>query len=94
MSHFPHEPCSIAHLHLHWTLCAGFAAHASSVNAVSEACSPPYVSFCCAGLYGNHLPVTTGNFKRAVEKGLFTGTIFHKILPGSFIQVLCCMALL
>jgi peptidyl-prolyl cis-trans isomerase B (cyclophilin B) len=38
------------------------------------------------GLYGKHLPITTANFKRAVEQGLFTGTIFHKVLPGAFVQ--------
>lgn len=40
-----------------------------------------------AGLYGNHLPITTANFKRAVVAGLYTGTVFHKILPGAYIQV-------
>lgn len=40
-----------------------------------------------AGLYGKHLPITVSNFRSAVQQGLYTGTIFHKVLPGAFVQV-------
>lgn len=40
-----------------------------------------------AGLYGRHLPITVSNFRSAVQQGLYTGTIFHKVLPGAFVQV-------
>ena len=42
-----------------------------------------------AGLYGKHLPITVSNFRSAVQQGLYTGTIFHKVLPGAFVQVCC-----
>ena len=47
---------------------------------------PTYVCL-NAGLYGKHLPITVSNFRSAVQQGLYTGTIFHKVLPGAFVQV-------
>ena len=32
------------------------------------------------------MPITTGNFKKLVEKGTFNGTIFHRVIPGFMIQ--------
>jgi cyclophilin family peptidyl-prolyl cis-trans isomerase len=55
------------------------------------ACACGFVPTHCltipAGLYGKHLPITVSNFRRAVQQGLYTGTIFHKVLPGAFVQV-------
>ncbi len=32
------------------------------------------------------MPVTTGNFKKLVEKGFYDGTIFHRVIDGFMIQ--------
>ncbi len=32
------------------------------------------------------MPITTGNFKKLVEKGFYDGTIFHRIIDGFMIQ--------
>lgn len=32
------------------------------------------------------MPITTGNFKSLVEKGVYNGVIFHRIIPGFMIQ--------
>lgn len=42
--------------------------------------------FCTAGLYGNLVPQTVANFCKAVESGLYTGTLWSKVLPGEYIQ--------
>jgi peptidylprolyl isomerase len=34
----------------------------------------------------NDMPITTGNFKNLVEKGVYDGTIFHRIIDGFMIQ--------
>ncbi len=34
----------------------------------------------------NDMPITTGNFKNLVEKGVFNGTIFHRVIKGFMIQ--------
>ncbi len=34
----------------------------------------------------NDMPITTGNFKNLVQKGTFTGTIFHRVIEGFMIQ--------
>jgi len=31
-------------------------------------------------------PITTSNFKNLVQRGVYDGTIFHRVIPGSFIQ--------
>ena len=32
------------------------------------------------------MPVTTGNFKKLVEKGFYDGVIFHRVIPDFMIQ--------
>ena len=32
------------------------------------------------------MSLTTGNFKNLVQKGIYNGTIFHRIIPGFMIQ--------
>jgi peptidylprolyl isomerase len=32
------------------------------------------------------MPITAGNFKSLVEKGIYNGTIFHRVIPGFMIQ--------
>ena len=32
------------------------------------------------------MPITTGNFKKLVQQGIFNGTIFHRVIPGFMIQ--------
>jgi peptidylprolyl isomerase len=32
------------------------------------------------------MPITTGNFKNLVQKGIFNGTIFHRVIEGFMIQ--------
>jgi peptidylprolyl isomerase len=32
------------------------------------------------------MPVTTGNFKKLVEDGIYTGTTFHRVIDGFMIQ--------
>src|SRR5674536_19938 len=34
----------------------------------------------------NDMPITTGNFKKLVQKGAYNGTIFHRVIPGFMIQ--------
>jgi len=34
----------------------------------------------------NDMPITTGNFKNLVQKGIFDGTIFHRVIQGFMIQ--------
>jgi peptidylprolyl isomerase len=36
-------------------------------------------------LYGD-MPITTGNFKNLVERGVYDGTIFHRVIDGFMIQ--------
>jgi peptidylprolyl isomerase len=31
-------------------------------------------------------PITTANFKNLVQRGVYDGTIFHRVIPGSLIQ--------
>jgi len=38
------------------------------------------------GLYGNETPNTVKNFRDLVASNFFTGTIFHRIVPGFVIQ--------
>ncbi len=32
------------------------------------------------------MPITTGNFKKLVQKGVYDGTIFHRVIDGFVIQ--------
>jgi peptidylprolyl isomerase len=32
------------------------------------------------------MPITTGNFRKLVEKGFYNNTIFHRVIPGFMIQ--------
>ena len=41
---------------------------------------------CNAGLYGKLVPQTVANFCKAIESGLYTGTLWSKVLPGEYIQ--------
>jgi peptidylprolyl isomerase len=34
----------------------------------------------------NDMPITTSNFKKLVQQGLFNSTIFHRVIPGFMIQ--------
>jgi peptidylprolyl isomerase len=34
----------------------------------------------------NDMPVTTGNFKKLVQQGVYNGTIFHRVINGFMIQ--------
>ena len=34
----------------------------------------------------NDMPITTGNFKKLVQQGVYNGTIFHRVIPGFMIQ--------
>jgi len=34
----------------------------------------------------NDMPLTTGNFKKLFQQGIFNGTIFHRVIPGFMIQ--------
>ena len=34
----------------------------------------------------NDMPITTGNFKKLVQKGTYNGTIFHRVIQGFMIQ--------
>ena len=36
-------------------------------------------------LYGD-MPITTGNFKKLVQQGVYDGTIFHRVIDGFMIQ--------
>ncbi len=37
-------------------------------------------------LFDSDMPVTTGNFKKLVEKGFYNNTIFHRVIPDFMIQ--------
>jgi peptidylprolyl isomerase len=32
------------------------------------------------------MPITTGNFRKLVEKGFYNNTIFHRVIPGFMVQ--------
>jgi peptidylprolyl isomerase len=34
----------------------------------------------------NDMPITTVNFKNLVQKGIYNGTIFHRVIKGFMIQ--------
>ena len=34
----------------------------------------------------NDMPITSGNFKNLVEKGIYNNTIFHRVIPNFMIQ--------
>jgi peptidylprolyl isomerase len=34
----------------------------------------------------NEMPITTGNFKKLIEEGVYDGVIFHRIIDGFMIQ--------
>ena len=34
----------------------------------------------------NDMPITTGNFKKLVQQGIYNGTIFHRVIAGFMIQ--------
>ena len=46
----------------------------------------PFFTRLGAGLYGNLVPTTVANFCSAVKSGLYTGTLWSKVLPGEYIQ--------
>ncbi len=37
-------------------------------------------------LFESTMPVTTGNFRKLVEKGFYNGVIFHRVIPQFMIQ--------
>ncbi len=37
-------------------------------------------------LFDSDMPVTTGNFKKLIEKGFYNNTIFHRVIPDFMIQ--------
>lgn len=37
-------------------------------------------------LYDKQMPITTGNFKKLVEKGFYNGVIFHRVIADFMIQ--------
>src|SRR5712664_3132007 len=37
-------------------------------------------------LLDDTMPITTGNFRKLVEKGFYNGTIFHRVIVGFMIQ--------
>src|SRR2546421_12910381 len=37
-------------------------------------------------LLDDTMPITTGNFRKIVEKGFYNGTIFHRVIVGFMIQ--------
>jgi peptidylprolyl isomerase len=37
-------------------------------------------------LFDESMPITTGNFRKLVEKGFYNGTIFHRVIPKFMIQ--------
>lgn len=40
-------------------------------------------------LFGDKAPITTGNFKKLVDKGFYNGLIFHRVIPNFMIQGGC-----
>jgi peptidyl-prolyl cis-trans isomerase A (cyclophilin A) len=38
------------------------------------------------GLYGNEAPHTVANFLEYVDKGFYSGKVFHRVIPGFMIQ--------
>jgi cyclophilin family peptidyl-prolyl cis-trans isomerase len=34
----------------------------------------------------NDMPITTSNFKNLVQKGIYNGTILHRVIPSFMIQ--------
>lgn len=44
-------------------------------------------TWCCfTGLYGKLVPQTVANFSSAIKAGIYTGTLWSKVLPGEYIQ--------
>lgn len=37
-------------------------------------------------LFDATMPITTGNFRKLVEKGFYDGTIFHRVIAGFMVQ--------
>ncbi len=37
-------------------------------------------------LLDDTMPITTGNFRKLVEKGFYNGTLFHRVIAGFMIQ--------
>ncbi len=37
-------------------------------------------------LFDDMMPITTGNFRKLVEKHFYDGTIFHRVIPNFMIQ--------
>ena len=37
-------------------------------------------------LLDDTMPITTGNFRKLVERGFYNGTIFHRVIAGFMIQ--------
>src|SRR2546426_12383044 len=37
-------------------------------------------------LLDDTMPITTGNFRKLVEKGFYNGTIFHRVIDGFMVQ--------
>ena len=37
-------------------------------------------------LFDDAMPITTGNFRKLVEKGFYDGVIFHRVIPDFMIQ--------
>jgi len=34
----------------------------------------------------NDMPITTNNFKNLIDKGIFNGTVFHRVIKGFMVQ--------
>lgn len=68
-------------------LCPEMLNRQRTVGSKTALCTDPTsLGRIVIGLYGRHLPITVSNFRSAVQQGLYTGTIFHKVLPGAFVQ--------
>ena len=37
-------------------------------------------------LFEDTMPITTGNFRKLVEKGFYNGVVFHRVIPSFMIQ--------